>query len=115
MLILKLCHEPGQASSASPVQVCNAAPTQVRAQFFFATGAEPFAHRSQLMYQSHFVYFDNQLKSLKIPSLTFDVAAQEVLLNWRQLVSSFLHDQLRCRSHASMSAPWSAMLPRKTL
>ncbi len=73
---------------------------------FFKSGPAADVVRTRLVRESHFVNFNNQLKSIRIPSLTFNIAAQEISFDWRQVCDSFLQDELQCRVAANSLGPW---------
>ncbi|KAF1835230.1 hypothetical protein BDW02DRAFT_296729 [Decorospora gaudefroyi] len=73
-------------------------------QVFFKPGAD--AERSRLLNEPQFVVFDNELKSLRLPSAVIDVAAQEISLDWRLLCDTFMRDQLKCRYETVSSVAW---------
>ncbi|KAF1844575.1 uncharacterized protein K460DRAFT_335427 [Cucurbitaria berberidis CBS 394.84] len=82
------------------------------AHHFFRPGANADVRRGRLINEPHFVRFNNQLKSIRIPSLTIDIDAQEISLDWRQLCKAFLHDEFRCRFETNSLGSWSLSLGR---
>lgn len=77
---------------------------------FFEPDAEADSHRTRLMPESHFVRFNSQLKSIRIPSLAIDVHAQQITLDWRELCQEFLCDELKCRLNSKTLGTWSMRL-----
>ncbi|KAF2826383.1 hypothetical protein CC86DRAFT_28655 [Ophiobolus disseminans] len=106
-VVFKLC-EPAsdpEFNSAHTFQL----PSNARlADIFFKPGAEADSNRTRLIDEAHFVRFNNQLKSIRTPSLMIDVPAREITLDWRQLCQDFLRDEYKCRSNSLGS--WSMRL-----
>jgi hypothetical protein len=80
-------------------------------QVFFHPGAVADAERNRLLKQAHFVLFDDQLKSVRLPSPAIDVTAQELSLDWRQLCETLMRDQFKCRFGSGASVPWWREFP----
>lgn len=94
------------------VHAAEAVPSSRLTEIFFIQGSEADAKRFRLTQEPHFVCFNNQLKSIRIPSLVIDVAAQNILLDWRQLCQAFLRDQVLCRLDANSLESWFLDLRR---
>ncbi|CAO2648547.1 Nn.00g078140.m01.CDS01 [Neocucurbitaria sp. VM-36] len=114
-IVLKLCDHPTENEPA-PITFEEQATRRVSsnrlAEIFFRPGPDADLKRCTLINEPHFVRFGNQLKSIRIPSLTIDVAAQEISLDWRQLCATFLRDEFICRSQANALGSWSLSLGR---
>ena len=80
-------------------------------QVFFQPGAVADAERTRLLNQAHFVLFNDQLKSIRLPSAAVHVAAQELSLDWRQLCHTFMRDEFKCRFGSSASVAWWRKFP----
>lgn len=92
-LIFKL-HDP----SAAHHEGAQHKPPDARlSDLFFRRGRLTNSNRTRLMRGAHFVRFDHQLKSIRIPSMEFDTVLQQFTLDWRELVQDFLRDELKCR------------------
>ncbi|KAF1937257.1 hypothetical protein EJ02DRAFT_61339 [Clathrospora elynae] len=107
-LVLKLC-DPAIAYKTLPLndQHAGAAESSNRlAEVFFKSDTNADAERSRLIKEAHFVRFNDQLKSIRIPSAAIDVAAQELSLDWRRLCDVFLRNEFRCRYETRSSVIW---------
>jgi hypothetical protein len=82
----------------------------ILSDIFFHPDAEPESYRKRLMHESHFVCFNNELRSIRIPSLTIDVHARQITLDWRELCQAFLCDELKCRLNSNTLGSWSMRL-----
>jgi hypothetical protein len=80
-------------------------------QVFFQPGPVADAERNRLLNQAHFMLFNGQLKSLRLPSPAIDVTAQELSLDWRQLCDTFMRDQFKCRFASAASVTWWREFP----
>lgn len=113
-LVLTLCNPPAQHLSVSRHQKQATHPLSSNSvsEIFFRIGPDADAKRLCLINEPVFVRFNNQLKSIRIPSLMIDVAAQEISLDWRQLCTAFMYDEFKCRSEANSLGSWSFTLRR---
>ena len=75
-------------------------------KLFFHSGPSADAERSRLLHQPHFVLFHGQLRSMRLPSATFNVADHQLSLDWRRLCDTFMRDQFRCRYQSQCSVTW---------
>ncbi|RMZ67223.1 hypothetical protein GMOD_00001114 [Pyrenophora seminiperda CCB06] len=107
-LLLKLCDAP-TLHETLPVYLPHAGTIDTTThliQVFFQPGAEADAERSRLLNQAHFVLFHGQLRSMRLPSATFNVADHQLLLDWRRLCDTFMRDQFKCRYESQNSVTW---------
>ncbi|CAA9963904.1 hypothetical protein PTMSG1_07263 [Pyrenophora teres f. maculata] len=107
-LLLKLCDAPN-AHETLPASHPNAGTmdtTTTQVQVFFKSGAKADAERERLLQQAHFVLFHGQLKSMRLPSATFNVADRNLSLDWRRLCNIFMRDEFKCRYQSQYSVAW---------
>lgn len=107
-LLLKLCDAP-TAHETLPASQRNAGTIDTTTrliQVFFHSSPEADAERSRLLHQAHFVLFQGQLRSMRLPSATFNVADRELSLDWRRLCDTFMRDQFKCRYQDQNSVAW---------
>jgi hypothetical protein len=102
-IVLTLCDpalDPGQVPFSR----------DILSDIFFHQDAEPESYRKRLMNESHFVRFNDELRSIRIPSLAIDVHARQITLDWRELCQAFLCDELKCRLNSKTLGSWSMRL-----
>jgi hypothetical protein len=107
-VVLKLCDptsDPGFVQAPS-----HSLSVDRLAAIFFEPGPEAASNRTRLTNEAHFVRFNSQLKSIRIPSLVIDVPGQQITLDWRELCQNFLCDELRCRLNSKTLGSWSMRL-----
>jgi hypothetical protein len=76
------------------------------AEIFFKSGPEANAERARLIKEPHFMRFNDQLKSMRIPSGAINVDSQEISLDWRRLCANFMRDEFKCRYEANSFSSW---------
>jgi hypothetical protein len=76
------------------------------AEIFFRPGPQANTERARLIKEPHFMRFNDQLKSMRIPSGVINVDLQEISLDWRRLCANFMRDEFKCRYEANSSTSW---------
>jgi hypothetical protein len=75
-------------------------------QAFFKSGVEEDADRARLIEEPHFVLYNKELRSLRLPSVAINIPAREVSLDWRRLCAVLMRDDFRCRFEANSPVAW---------
>jgi hypothetical protein len=104
---------PDPVSVSTPQRPPQVLSNKHLAAIFFNPESEADSKRTRLINEAHFVRFNSQLKSIRIPSLVIDVPARHITLDWRQLCQDFLCDELKCRMLSKSLGSWSLKLTAK--
>ncbi|KAI8943434.1 hypothetical protein NX059_001444 [Plenodomus lindquistii] len=100
-LVFRLHDLPvGHETVLTPADQASEASSSDRlAQIFFRQGTDADLLRCRLSQEIHFIYFFGELRNIRLPNLMINIAAREVLVDWRQLVNRLCQDRIKSRWH----------------
>ncbi|KAH7411623.1 hypothetical protein DE146DRAFT_243483 [Phaeosphaeria sp. MPI-PUGE-AT-0046c] len=106
-LVLTLCDPASDPSLAMADPKPTTVPFDRLTDIFFDPGPAANSNRLRLINDAHFVRYNNQLKSMRLPSLVIDTNARNITLDWRLLYQKLLYDEWKCRVNSGvLGAPW---------